>query len=86
MKTIAQQLNVKDFPFIINDKNGDTIYYEYSDGFWIKREYDSNGNQTYFEYSDGFVYSVDNKPKNTFSMKELADKLGVPIETLRIKD
>ena len=36
MKTIAQQLNVKDFPFTIRDKNGNVIYIEYSTGFRIK--------------------------------------------------
>ena len=41
MKTIAQQLNVKEFPFIINDSSGNRTYYEDSEGFWCKREYDS---------------------------------------------
>ena len=54
MKTIAQQLNVKEFPFIINDSNGNCIYYEYSDGFWSKREYDSDGSLIYYENSNGF--------------------------------
>jgi len=105
MKTIAQQLNIKDFPFIIKDKNGNLIHSEYSggywvkfeydskgdqtycedsDGFWIKWEYDSNGNQIYYENSDGYI--IDNRPKNTFTIKEIADKLGVAVETLQIKD
>jgi uncharacterized membrane protein len=54
MKTIAQQLNVKEFPFEIKDKNGNPIYTEYSKGYWEKREYDSNGNEIYFENSDRF--------------------------------
>lgn len=54
MKTIAQQLNVKDFPFEIKDKNGKLIYWEDSFGFWAKREYDSNGNEIYYENSDEF--------------------------------
>ena len=54
MKTIAQQLNVKDFPFEIKDKNGNEIYFEYSDGFWAKRKFDSNGNQIYAENSKGY--------------------------------
>lgn len=35
MKTIAQQLNIKTFPFPfkIKNKNGNIIYYEDSDGF-----------------------------------------------------
>ena len=54
MKTIAQQLNVTEFPFIIKDKNGNVIYYEYSNGDWRKYEYDSNGNPIYFEYTDEY--------------------------------
>lgn len=55
-KTIAQQLKIKDFPFVIKDKNGNRIYYENSIGFWYKGEYDSNGNCIYSEYSDGNWY------------------------------
>ena len=54
MKTVAQQLNVTEFPFEIKDKNGNVIYYENSTGFWYKNEYDSNGNQIYCENSNGF--------------------------------
>ena len=54
MKTIAQQLNIKDFPFQIYDKRGNMIYLETHDGFWAKREYDSNGKPTYYENSCGF--------------------------------
>ena len=54
MKTIAQQLNVKEFPFEIKDKNGNEIYHENSKGYWEKSEYDSNGNQIYFENSNGY--------------------------------
>lgn len=54
MKTIAQQLNVTDFPFVIRDKNNNEIYCEFSNGYWIKREYDSNNNVIYCEYSDGY--------------------------------
>jgi DNA/RNA endonuclease YhcR with UshA esterase domain len=53
MKTIAQQLNIKDFPFEIRDKNGNRIYVEASNGYWLKRECDSNGNITYMEASNG---------------------------------
>ena len=54
MKTIAQQLNITDFPFTINDKNGNIIYFENSNGIWTKREYNSNGKEIYFENSDGY--------------------------------
>ena len=54
MKTIAQQLKIKDFPFEIKDDNGNVIYHEESDGFWCKREFDEKGNEIYYENSDGF--------------------------------
>jgi hypothetical protein len=54
MKTIAQQLNVKEFPFQIKDKRGNLIYSENSSGYWVKWEYDENGNEIYFEDSSGF--------------------------------
>ena len=53
MKTIAQQLNVKEFPFEVKDSQGRTIYYENSKGFWYKYEYDSQGNEIYYETSNG---------------------------------
>ena len=52
--TIAQQLNATEFPFRLYDSNGNVIYYENSNGFWLKREYDANGNEIYFENSNGF--------------------------------
>jgi hypothetical protein len=54
MKTIAKQLKVKDFPFIITDANNNIIYYETSDGDWEKREFDANNNIIYYETSNGF--------------------------------
>lgn len=50
-KTIAQQLNVTEFPFVIKDSRGIVIYHEKADGYWVKREYDSNGKITYYEDS-----------------------------------
>ena len=55
MKTIAQQLNVKEFPFEIRDKNGQQIYFEDSTGSWSKQEYDQNGKVIYYENSRGLV-------------------------------
>ena len=56
MKTIAQQIKW-DFEangdLEIRDKNGNQIYWEYSNGYWEKCEYDSRGNLIYFEDSDG---------------------------------
>lgn len=58
MKTIAQQLKVNEFPFIILDKNGNEIYLETSDGYWVKKKYDSNGNRVYYEDSSGYWYKI----------------------------
>ena len=51
--TIAQQLKVTEFPFIIKDKNGNRIYYENSTGYWAKRQFDQNGNEISYENSEG---------------------------------
>ena len=56
MKTIAQQIKW-DFKtngdLEIKDKNGNRIYYEDSDGYWAKREYDSQGRLIYYQNSNG---------------------------------
>jgi hypothetical protein len=52
--TIAKQLNVTKFPFIIKDDNGNKIYQEQPNGWWEKHKYDDKGNQIYYEHSDGF--------------------------------
>jgi len=53
-QTISQFLNVKDFPFAIEDKNGNEIYLEVSNGHWMKREYNDQDNEIRYENSDGF--------------------------------
>lgn len=63
MKTIAQQLNVKEFPFRIKDNDGNQIYYESSEGYWWKREY-KDGNEVYFEDSEGDWYKREYKDGN----------------------
>ena len=39
----------------VYDKKGRRIYYENSDGYWRKWEYDSNGNIIYQEDSNGEI-------------------------------
>ena len=69
--TIAQQIKW-DFEangsLEIKDKNGKRIYYELSDGFWAKYEYDSQGNQIYFENSYEFwtKHKYDSKGKQIY--------------------
>jgi len=72
MKTIGQQINW-DFKtngdLVIKDKNGSYIYFEDSDGYWVKREYDSKGNKIYYEDSDGYweKKELDSKGKEIYS-------------------
>ena len=125
--TIAQQLKVNTFPFIVKDKDGKEIYfenydgtwskceydihgniirgensngfwskreydahgreiyYETSAGYWIKSEYDAHGKELYLENSDGYI--KDNRPKIVeLTLQDIADKLGINLEQLRIKD
>jgi hypothetical protein len=61
-QTIGQWLNW-DFEangsLEIKDRNGNCIYFEYSNGRCFKREYDSDGNVIYEEGSGGII--VDNR-------------------------
>jgi hypothetical protein len=59
MKTIAEQLNIKEFPFIIRDKNGRILYFEDSNNFWSKYERDERGNVCFYETSEGFSYTCE---------------------------
>jgi hypothetical protein len=126
-ETIAQFLKVTDFPFFIKNKDNKEIYFEYSDGYWIKHgydlngkliyyedsngywnkhEYDQDGNRIYFEDSNGFWYKreydqdgnriyfensngniTDERPKIIeLSLQEVADKFGLDVKNIRIKD
>ena len=85
MKTIAQQLKIKDFSFIIKNKDGNEIYCEDSDGYWWKSEFDANGKEIYYEDSDRIIR--DNRPKQVeLTLEQIAAKLGINVSQLRIKD
>jgi hypothetical protein len=43
------------YGFIIYNENGNGIYYENSDGYWVKYEYDEYGSRIYYEDSDGEI-------------------------------
>ena len=103
MTTIAQQLKIKKFPFIINDHNGNKIYFEDSDGFWWKSEFDSKGNSIYYENSDGYWIKTEYNSEGIriyyedysgliednrvveLTMDEIAKKLGIDVNLLKIK-
>ena len=82
--TIAQQLKIKEFPFVIRDSNDNEIYFEHSNGYWAKREYDSNDNEIYYENNNGTI--IDNRPKTIeLTLDEIAAKLGIDVKNLKIK-
>jgi hypothetical protein len=127
-KTIAQQLKIKEFPFIITDKQGERIYeenqdgfwtktlrhpkgwitdYETSEGYWCKREYDSEGREIYLVNSRGeskltrydqngeCIYletswngvEIDKLPKVVeLTLRQVAEKLNIDVNLLRIKE
>ena len=104
--TIAQQLKVNTFPFIVKVKDGKEIYFENYDGTWCKREYDARGNEIYYENSDGDWtkreldtqgkelryensdgFIKDYRPKDVeLTLQQIADKMGIKVEQLRIKN
>jgi hypothetical protein len=51
-KVFNQPVTIEDND--VYDINGNLIYYEYSDGYWSKREYDQYGNEIYREDSYGY--------------------------------
>ena len=46
---------VKKYINNILNENGNKIYFENSNGYWIKYEYDKNGNEIYWEDSNGYI-------------------------------
>jgi len=53
-KTIAQELNITQFPFEIWDGKGNLIYKEWEDGEWSRWERDGNREIIYYEDSNGY--------------------------------
>ena len=66
------------FPIEIKDTKGKPTYYERSNGFWCKREYDTNGKMAYSEYSDGYweKYEYDSNGSETYFENSLGVKRG----------
>ena len=55
LSKIYKELGIEfTFPITIEDENGKETYYEDSDGFWERREYDKDGNETYYVDSNGY--------------------------------
>jgi hypothetical protein len=90
-QTIAQFLNVKDFPFEIKDKNGKLIYIEDSKGSWFKRECDGQGNRIYIEYSNGYWVKCEYDDEGNAIYYEnsngyIVDERPTPIIELTLQD
>ena len=61
------------FPITIKDSNGNETYFEFSDGYWRKKEYDAKGNEIYCEASDGFWYRREYDAKGNETYYETSD-------------
>ena len=73
----------------IKDKNGNPIYFEDSNGYWVKRERDSNGRTIYHESSDGdwIKWEYDSQGKVIYikdSKGYIVDKRPKPCENKEI--
>ena len=68
------------FPIEINDAKGYETYYEDSDGYWQRWEYDANGNVTYYEDSTGYwhKYEYDSNGNETYFENRDGLKRGTP--------
>jgi hypothetical protein len=67
------------------DQNEKQIYIENSSGYWYKSERDQNDKLIYCEDSNGNI--IDKRPKIIeLTLQEVADKLGMDVKNLRIKD
>ena len=84
MKKLSEtlsELNINcSFPINIFDTDGHVTYYERSDGYWFKREYNAEGNMTYYERSNGnwAKYEYDAKGNTTYYERSNGSKRGTP--------
>jgi len=76
--TIAEQLKITEFPFIIKDSRGNVIYRERLDRFYVKQQFDLNNNVMYFENSNGLIIVSDNLAESIpeYTMEELTKIVG----------
>jgi hypothetical protein len=55
------------------DSNNNVIYFENSDGNWVKREYDKNNNEIYYEDSNGYWWKQEFDSNNNQIYYENSD-------------
>ena len=75
------------------DDKGNKIYYEASDGYWVKREYDTHSNEIYYESSYGLwtkceydddgnkIYYESEKEGVVFDKRSCSDKVFIEEQT-----
>lgn len=68
------------------DARGNIIYLEASNGIWSKREYDEKNNTIYYETLNGTIIDKRPKPVVEMTLQEIADKLGMDVKSIRIKE
>ena len=71
----------------VYDNNGNLIYRENSNGFWVKYDYDDNNNRIYYENSNGYI--IDNRPKGSCNGKVIdieGKKYGVLMKIKIVKN
>jgi len=66
------------YPIKLKDKDGNTVYRQWSSGNWKKSEF-TNGNCTYWEDSDGYWAKREyTNGERTYYEDLLGDKWGTP--------
>jgi hypothetical protein len=68
------------------DERGNVVYFENFYGDWKKHEYNEQGTHVLVESNYGIIMDNRPKPKIELTLQEIAEKLGIPVEQLRIKD
>lgn len=68
------------FPIEIEDARGKLTYFEKSNGYWWKSEYNAQGQQTYFEKSNGYwsKHEYDSQGNETYFENSDGYKEGTP--------
>jgi hypothetical protein len=84
-ETIAQQLKVKEFPFIIRDSKGNAIYWENRDGLWCKYEYDSKNDETRWESSSGYWENKEYDSKGLCVYFETSNGVVLDVRTKNVE-
>ncbi len=70
------------FPIKVRNAQGNETYFENSDAFWRKSEYDAQGNETYYEDSDGYQRKSKYDSKGNEPTSRLVTAIGASVNTM----